>query len=147
MKMETIWEAVAGVVALIYSIIIWFSFIGAQVFDVPTVISTVVLWAIGVVILVVGAVFIGFTDTQIKAVLKSEASSLWEAIGAIVTVLLTIILWFSYLGLQDFTVTNVINTAVVWLVSVLSINVVAVFVGYIQTTLKTSLTAVVTKAK
>jgi apolipoprotein N-acyltransferase len=138
-KIENVWDAMSVVIALLFSVILWFSWLGEQVYTVPDAINTTISWLIGVIILVVGANIIGFSGDKVKKTLDYEGADIWEAIAAIVGVLLTIILWFSWLGQQSYTVSSVITTAIVWIVVVLVLELGALFIGYFQETLKTSL--------
>jgi len=139
MKVENIWDAVATIVALLFSIIIWFSWLGQGDYTITGAIDLTVSWLIGVLILVLGATVIDFTGTKVRKSLKYEEKDIWEALSALVAILLTIILWFGWLGTQDFTVLTVIDTAITWIVVTLILNLGAIFIGYFNDTLKASL--------
>lgn len=130
-----LWDAIAGVVAILFSVILWFSWLGLQDFGITSVIDTSITWLIGVIILVVGAKIIGFLGDKMKATLKIEGSSIWDALTGVVAVLITVIIWFQWLGTQSFGTVTVIETAITWIVSVLILTIGAIFVGYFESQL------------
>lgn len=102
-------------------------------------INAAVLWLVGVIIIIVGAILIGYTGDQVKKSLGITESGIWDAIAAVVGVLLSIIVWFEWLGGMEYVITDVITTAVLWIVAVLILSLGGIFIGYFQTQLKASL--------
>lgn len=156
MKISSIWEAVAFAVAFIFSIVVWFRFLGLT-FTAGLVIDTALLWIVGVAILVIVSILNGFLAAALKTTLHmSDELSLWEVIGSTIGVLFTIILWFTFLKTPVFTIVSttdaagiitpgILDISILWAIGVIIMNIGALVIGYLSENFKTELEKTITK--
>lgn len=124
MKKE-IYEAIAGVVAIIFSLILWFQWLGTMSYTMANGIQVAIVWIIGVVILSIAGTLIGYLGEYFKAAigLDIEVFDIYDMLGSAVTILFTLILWFVWLSDPvNFTIKGIIETSMLWIVVALIIR-------------------------
>lgn len=127
------WKPLATIVVLLYSIIFWFNFyIAGMSFGMEDTIAKGVQWIITAAVIVIGAIVIDFADVWIGKYFKGE--ELWEALGKIIAILVSIIFWFTWLGTMDFGVFDAIQKAVTWIIVVIILTVFPNILGFLAQT-------------
>jgi len=116
MKKE-IYTAVTGVIAILFTIILWFGFLSTSTWTISTTIDTAIAWLVGVIFLTLAGGIVGYLGTYIKALLKIEdEETIWDAILGIVQILITLIVWLGWLELKVYTFTSVLDVGITWIV-------------------------------
>lgn len=122
MKKE-IYTAMTGVIAILFTIILWFGYLSDQNFVITNTIDVAIAWLTGVIFLTLAGGIVGYMGTYLKALLKiGDEETIWDAILGIVNILVTVIVWLSWLAAKDYSFTSVLNTGVQWLVVIVIIS-------------------------
>ena len=83
----SLWEVIGSTVGVLFTIILWFTFLKTPVFTitstidalgvvVPGILDISVLWAIGVIIINIGALVIGYLSENFKTELEKTVSKI-----------------------------------------------------------------------
>jgi hypothetical protein len=135
MKKE-IYEAIAGVVAILFSIILWFQWLDTGAYTMTNGINTAITWLIGVIILSIAATLIGFLGEYFKASLGMDVEifDIYDVLGGTVTILFTLILWFTWLSNPlNFTTTSIINTSMLWIIIAIILRIGSILIDFLRT--------------
>jgi len=134
MKTE-VYGAVSAVVAILFSIILWFQWLGTSTYTMVNGIQTAIVWLIGVVILSIASGLLGYLSDWFKSALGMEDTvDIFDMLGIVVTFLFTLIHWFTWLSDPlNFTVTGVINASILWIVIAVIISIGALLIDFLRT--------------
>lgn len=143
-----LWETLAVAVGAIFSIILLFGFIKVGNFSIGATISILIKWIVGIVILLFGAILVGGLNTKFKVKFGLEQPEIWETLALAITSIVTIIMWFTWLGNNYFEMGNlysetgqllsygIIEIAVSWIVMAVVINFGALLIGWLSSKFK-----------
>lgn len=124
------WKPLATIVVLLYSIIFWFNnYLATLSFGMEDTILKGVTWIISSAIIIVGAIVVDWASTWVDSMWAGE--EIWEGLGKILAILVSIIFWFTWLGTLDFTAYDTIQKAVTWIVITLILTIFPNVLGFL----------------